>query len=99
MGLVGGAYRSTFFGRDVLKAQAETPAAMVIYNKKRYGIVTDRELIVLRESGDRLAYERAAHGKPWSEDGAERRAGRADPRRLSDLAQRRGSAGQWPLSY
>ena len=67
MGLVGGAYRSAFFGRDVLKMQAEAPAAMVIYNKKRYGMVTDRELIVLRESGDRLAYERAAHGKPWSE--------------------------------
>ena len=40
---------------------------MVIYNKKRYGIVTDRELIVLRESGSRLAYERAAHGKPWAQ--------------------------------
>ena len=67
MGLVGGAYRSTFFGRDVLKARAEAPAAMVIYNKKRYGMVTDRELIILRESGDRLAYERVAHGTPWSE--------------------------------
>ena len=67
MGIVGGEYRSAFFGRDVLKAQAEDPFAMVIYNKKRYGIVTDRELIVLRESGDRLAYERAAHGKPWTQ--------------------------------
>ena len=67
MGMVGGEYRSTFFGRDVLKAQAETPSAMVIYNKKRYGMVTDRELLVLRESGDRIAYERAAHGTPWSE--------------------------------
>ncbi len=67
MGMVGGAYRSTFFGRDVLKEPAEAPAAMVIYNKKRYGMVTDRELIVLRESGDRIAYERAARGTPWSE--------------------------------
>ena len=66
MAMVGGPYRSTFFGRDVLKALPDAPTAMVIYNKKRYGIVTDRELIVLRESGDRLVYERVAHGKPWS---------------------------------
>lgn len=67
MGIVGGEYRSAFFGRDICKAQAEDPFAVVIYKKKRYGIVTDRELIVLRESGDRLAYERAAHGKPWTQ--------------------------------
>ena len=66
MALVGGPYRSAFFGRDVLKGQPEAPAAMVIYNKKRYGIVTDRELTILRESGDRLAYERPAHDKPWA---------------------------------
>jgi hypothetical protein len=65
MAMVGGPYRSAFFGRDVLKGQPETPAAMVIYNKKRYGIVTDRDLTILRESGDRLAYERPAYGKPW----------------------------------
>ena len=66
MALVGGPYRSAFFGRDVLKGQPEASAAMVIYNKKRYGIVTDRELTILRESGDRLAYERPAHDKPWA---------------------------------
>jgi len=67
MGIVGGEYRSPFFGRDVFKPHAADPFAMVIYNKKRYGIVTERELIVLRESGDRLAYEHAAHGRPWSQ--------------------------------
>ena len=67
MGIVGGEYRRAFFGRDIRKPQAEDPFAIVIYKKKRYGIVTDRELIVLRESGDRLAYERAAHGKPWTQ--------------------------------
>jgi phosphoglycerol transferase MdoB-like AlkP superfamily enzyme len=66
MALVGGQYRSAFFGRDVLKGQPEAPAAIVIYNKKRYGIVTDRELTILRESGDRLAYERPTHDKPWT---------------------------------
>ena len=65
MGIVGGEYRSAFFGRDVRKPSADDPFAMVIYNKKRYGIVTDRELIVLRESGDRLAYQRAGVGSSW----------------------------------
>lgn len=67
MGIVGGEYRSAFLGRDVLKAPADEPRALVIYNKKRYGIVSERELIILRETGDRLAYERAAHGQPWSQ--------------------------------
>ena len=54
MGIVVDDYRSAFFGRDVCKPQAEDPVAMAIYNKKRYGIVTDSELIVLRESGPGL---------------------------------------------
>jgi phosphoglycerol transferase MdoB-like AlkP superfamily enzyme len=66
MAMVGGPYRSAFFGRDVLKALPDAPTATVIYNKKRYGIVTDRALTILRESGDRLAYERPDHGKPWT---------------------------------
>ena len=67
MGIVGGEYRSAFFGRDVANRQMPDPFAMVIYNKKRSGIVTDRELIVLRESGSRLAYRRAAQGLPWEQ--------------------------------
>lgn len=67
MGIVGGEYRSAFFGRDVRKPPAGDPFAMVIYNKKRYGIVMDRELIVLRESGSRLAYRRTAQGLPWEQ--------------------------------
>ena len=67
MGIVGGEYRSPFFGRDLLKPPPEDPFAMVIYNKKRYGIVTQHELIVLGDSRERLAYERIAPGRPWSE--------------------------------
>jgi len=67
MGIVVGDYRSVFFGRDVRKPPADDPFAMAIYNKKRYGIVTDRELIVLRESGSRLAYRRTAQGLPWEQ--------------------------------
>jgi phosphoglycerol transferase MdoB-like AlkP superfamily enzyme len=67
MGIVGGEYRSAFFGRDLRGPQVEDPFALVIYNKKRYGIITDRELIVLREFGDRLAYQRATRGTSWSQ--------------------------------
>ena len=65
MGIVGGEYRSAFLGRDIRKPTADDPFALVIYNKKRYGIVSDRELIVLRESGDRLTYQRSGFGPSW----------------------------------
>lgn len=67
MGIAGGEYRSAFFGRDVRKQTMDDPCAIVIYNKKRYGIVTDRQLVVLSESGEKLAYERNAKGAPWSQ--------------------------------
>ena len=59
MGIAGGAYRSAFFGRDILNGQPVESFAMVIYNKKRYGIVAQRELIVLSETGEKLAYARS----------------------------------------
>jgi phosphoglycerol transferase MdoB-like AlkP superfamily enzyme len=67
MGIVVGEYRSPSFGRDVPNRQMSDPFAMVIYNKKRYGIVTDRELIVLRESGSRLAYQRTSRDLTWEQ--------------------------------
>jgi phosphoglycerol transferase MdoB-like AlkP superfamily enzyme len=67
MGIVGGEYRSPFFGRDVLHDRAEEPFAVVIYNKKRYGIVTGRELIVLSETGDRVGYMRDGVESVWKE--------------------------------
>jgi hypothetical protein len=39
--------------------------ATVIYNKKRYGVVSDRELIVLTETGEQLVYERAVSSDAW----------------------------------
>jgi phosphoglycerol transferase MdoB-like AlkP superfamily enzyme len=65
MGVAGGAYHSPFFGRDVLNGRAEDPFAIVVYNKKRYGIVADRELIVLSETGGRLAYVRSGETDSW----------------------------------
>lgn len=67
MGLVGGEYRGAFFGRDLLKPPAGAASATVIYNKKRYGIVSAGELIVVRETGERLSYQRAAPGLPWTQ--------------------------------
>ena len=59
MGIAGGEYRSAFFGRDILNGQPVESFAVVIYNKKRYGFVAQRELIVLSENGEKLAYARS----------------------------------------
>ena len=65
MGIAGGGYRNAFFGRDVLNGRSGESFAIVIYNKKRYGIVADRELIVLSETGEKLVYERAGDKDSW----------------------------------
>jgi hypothetical protein len=44
---------------------AATITFNVIYNNKRYGMVSDRELIVLTESGEQLAYQRASSSDAW----------------------------------
>ena len=66
MGIVGGDYRSPFLGRDVLNGRQKDPFAIVIYNKKRYGIVAEKELVVLSENGDKLAYGRIGQDQPWA---------------------------------
>jgi phosphoglycerol transferase MdoB-like AlkP superfamily enzyme len=65
MGVVGGAYRSPFFGRDAIDDCADEPFAIVIYKKKRYGIVAERELIILSETGERLSYEKTGVDAGW----------------------------------
>jgi phosphoglycerol transferase MdoB-like AlkP superfamily enzyme len=65
MGILGGEYRNPFFGQDVLKRQPNDSFAVVIYNKKRYGIVADRELTVLAETGETFNYERSGSNEPW----------------------------------
>lgn len=67
MGIVGGEYRSPFIGRDVLNGRQPDPFAIVIYNKKRYGIVAENELVVLSETGEKLAYGRADQDQPWAQ--------------------------------
>jgi phosphoglycerol transferase MdoB-like AlkP superfamily enzyme len=61
MGILGGDYRNPFFGRDVLNHHADDSFAVVVYNKNRYGIVSDRELVVLAENGGEVSYIRDPH--------------------------------------
>jgi hypothetical protein len=65
MGILGGEYRSPFFGNDVFNERVDDPFAIVIYNKKHYGIVSDQELIVLSETGVRLGYQRDNGNPGW----------------------------------
>jgi phosphoglycerol transferase MdoB-like AlkP superfamily enzyme len=65
MGILGGDYRSPFFGEDVIHGDADDPFAIVIYNKSRYGVVSDRELIVFPYKGDRIGFARDGAGNRW----------------------------------
>jgi phosphoglycerol transferase MdoB-like AlkP superfamily enzyme len=65
MGILGGEYRSPFFGRDVLRHSGPEDMALMIYNKKRYGIVSGSNLVVLAENGETLAYERDHAAAFW----------------------------------
>jgi phosphoglycerol transferase MdoB-like AlkP superfamily enzyme len=65
MGILGGGYRSPFFGDDVIHGDAADPFAIVIYNKRRYGIVSDRELMVFPYKGERISFERDGAGNGW----------------------------------
>jgi phosphoglycerol transferase MdoB-like AlkP superfamily enzyme len=67
MGMLGGEYRNPFFGRDVMNHHANDNFAVVVYNKNRYGIVSDRELIVLTETGGEVSYMRTENHNPWQQ--------------------------------
>ena len=54
-----------FFGRDVLSSDDDANFAIIIYNKKRYGIVSGSQLVVLIETGETLAYERSNVNASW----------------------------------
>lgn len=67
MGILGGDYRNPFFGKDALNHKTDDNFAIVIYNKQRYGIVSDSELIVLAEMGKEIAYMRQGSDAPWQQ--------------------------------
>lgn len=41
--------------------------AIVVYNMKRYGIVSDCELIVLAETGEEISYQRDGSHTAWQQ--------------------------------
>jgi phosphoglycerol transferase MdoB-like AlkP superfamily enzyme len=67
MGILGGEYRNPFFGNDSLNHKTDDNFAIVIYNMKRYGIVSDRELIVLAETGEEISYQRDGNHALWQQ--------------------------------
>jgi phosphoglycerol transferase MdoB-like AlkP superfamily enzyme len=62
MSILGGAYRSAFFGLDVLEHQADDGLAIMIYNKKRYGFISGPRLTIINETGKESAFERDGQG-------------------------------------
>jgi phosphoglycerol transferase MdoB-like AlkP superfamily enzyme len=65
MKILGGTYRSTFFGSEVLTHEEDDGLAIMIYNKKRYGVISGPNLTVFTETGEELVYERNAQPGSW----------------------------------
>jgi hypothetical protein len=65
MKILGGTYRSTFFGSEVLTHEEGNGLAIMIYNKKRYGIISGPNLTVFTETGEELVYERNSEPGSW----------------------------------
>ncbi len=65
MKILGGTYRSTFFGSEVLTHEEDDGLAIMIYNKKRYGVISGPNLTVFTETGEELVYERSAQPGSW----------------------------------
>lgn len=63
LGILGGTYRSPFFGEDVLRARDAEGFAPMIYRKRLYGVRSANRLTVLSESGETLAHEIASDGE------------------------------------
>jgi phosphoglycerol transferase MdoB-like AlkP superfamily enzyme len=65
MAILGGSYRSSFFGQEILRRDDDGSLAIMIYNKKRYGIISGERLTVFAESGKEMAFERVEKLGPW----------------------------------
>ncbi len=65
MAILGGSYRSPFFGQEILSRENDDGMAIMIYNKKRYGILSGPHLTVIAESGKELVFERGDGLGPW----------------------------------
>ncbi len=67
LGLLGGSYRTTFFGNDLFKRDEEAEYALMVYGKKRYGIISSSLLTILDKTIDDLSYTRDPSNEIWQE--------------------------------
>jgi len=67
LGLLGGSYRTTFFGRDIFDRDGEPQYCLMVYDKKRFGVLSGNRLTVLGETGTHYAYVRATPDNPWQD--------------------------------
>ena len=51
LGLLGGEWRTPFLGRDILAPTTQPPRALMIYNKRRYGVLEGSDFMVRSETG------------------------------------------------
>ena len=67
LGLLGGSYRTTFFGMDIFQRDAEAEYSLMVYDKKRYGIISGLMMTILSEKGHNYAYKRNDDNDGWIE--------------------------------
>lgn len=67
LGFLGGSYRTTFFGRDLFQESEKKKFSMMVYDKKRYGIISDQTFTILSEKGNNFSYIRDANNEGWTE--------------------------------
>ncbi len=65
MGMLGGEYRSPFFGTDVLADPDAEGSALVVYRKRRYGTQRGDRLVVFGTEPEPFAYARDGITGDW----------------------------------
>jgi phosphoglycerol transferase MdoB-like AlkP superfamily enzyme len=67
LGLLGGSYRTTFYGNDLFRCDEDAEYALMVYGKKRYGIISGSLLTIFEKVGDNYSYARDSSNKTWEE--------------------------------
>lgn len=73
MGILGGDYRSTLFGRDILTNKKGEGFAILVYKKREYGFINGSDLTLLTVAGEKLSYVRNHETGVWEESPFTRR--------------------------
>jgi phosphoglycerol transferase MdoB-like AlkP superfamily enzyme len=50
LGILGGEWNTPFFGRDILAPAEQPPRALMVYNKRNYGILEGSDFLMLAEA-------------------------------------------------